>query len=57
MQWWETGLERRAREQVTGRTGVLTRAGDTDREVKIGIYGAGSPSYIHLQNNKYDYSR
>ena len=30
-------------------------ASDIDREVKMGIYSADSPSYIHPKNNKYDY--
>ena len=36
---------------MTGRTDVLTRAGDTDREVKMGSYSANSLSYILLKNN------
>ena len=30
-------------------------ASGIDREVKMGIYSADSPSYIHPKNNKYDY--
>ena len=33
----------------------MTGAGDKDREVKMGIWSTGSPSYIHPKNNKYDY--
>ena len=36
---------------MTSRAGVLTRAGDTDREVKMGSYSANYLSYILLENN------
>ena len=42
-------MRRQAREEVT------SEAGDIDKEVKMGIYSVDSPSYIHLENNKYDY--